>query len=182
MTTKTARTDKHSTSIKREIARNNDVKECTYSRSVFEENSATFAQLELKVEEGRHLGNKICREANEYYKAGNFDKMTDLHWRYIEGIYKPKRAAAERTGFWKTMFAELETIKNEHGHCNVTQRSGKLGKLRSSKMRGELPKVRKDALGNIGSRWKVKIYCAHESCTKKYYSRDLCFRQRGGML
>ena len=114
-------------------------------------------------------------------KAGRFEEMSKGQRNYINGSLISRMQLT-----WETRLAELETFKNEHGHCNVTQRSGKLGKwvinVRSSQTRGELPQERKYVLDDIGFRWQVKINCAHEGCTKQTRKGELCFRHRGRMF
>ena len=80
--------------------------------------------MQLKQDEGRLLGQHIVREANQFYEAGDFENMTESHWRVIEGsrhVNSHHRADASAR-----MFVELKEYKVEHGHCNVSQSGGKL--------------------------------------------------------
>jgi len=58
---------------------------------------------------------------------------------------------------WEVMFAELVKFKEENGHCDVVQSSGKLGnwvnKQRYFKKKGYLPAERIERLDSIGFNW-----------------------------
>ena len=98
------------------------------------------------------------RAAIALQKASRIEKTSEGKRTYINSL--TGRVKRVNRCSWETMFAELETFKSEHRHCNVTQTSGKLGiwvkNVRISQKKGELSEERKKILDNVGFAWQVR--------------------------
>jgi len=83
------------------------------------------------------LGNWVKRQREQYRlsKEGKSSSMTDERVQKLEligfqwyNIGEMSQRGKSYEVIWNVMFHELEAYKVKHGHCNVQQSSGKLGR------------------------------------------------------
>ena len=89
------------------------------------------------------------------YKAGKKTPMTDEKVRHLADIDFQWSVLKERDDkFWNERYEELVIFKEEHGHCKVPQKSGKLGAVvhnwRKASRRASMSKEKFNKLKDIG--------------------------------
>ena len=119
------------------------------------------------------LGQWVSDQRQQYRlrKEKKYSSMTEERITKLEGLdfqwtlYNRKRKRSEPTD-WEDRFAELVDFKRRVGHCNVSQRSGPLGKwvgtqrqqyrLRKEKKHSSMTEERITKLKGLGFQWTLK--------------------------
>ena len=134
---------------------------------------------ELKLYKAKHghcnvpqrtgrLGAWVHNQRRQYrlLQEGKRSSMTDERIQKLESIGFQWSLRGTPKGSWGTMLDELKSFKDKHGHCNVPQRTGRLGAwvnyqrqqyrlLQEGKQSG-MTDERIQKLESIGFQWSLR--------------------------
>jgi len=116
------------------------------------------------------LGTWVCNQRQRYreLQEGKQSSMTDERIQKLESIGFQWSLYVSNDDLWESMFEQLKSYKIKHGHCNVPQRAGKLGRwvdnqrtqyrLLQDGKQASITDERIQKLKSIGFQWSTRRF------------------------